>query len=134
MLLPDLVALIQAHFDPLEARVNFPGKFTGIANIKVVDAQGIQREEFSESTPITTGELLAEILFGQRGTVHLQISDPEPQEVGEDAFRWELVARFDIDPELDPEEWLTTPEGRLAWAEWTTWHDHTRRVSLWLVE
>ncbi|HYE76556.1 MAG TPA: hypothetical protein VEI97_01090 [bacterium] len=128
--LPELVARIKAHFEPLEARVNFPGNYDRIANIKVVDDTDQVIGEYSAKGE-TPESLLAEVLFGMVGEVLMIISDPQPDPAEEDLFRWELVARYGIPEDLDPEEWLSVPEGRHAWGEWTTWHDHTRVATIW---
>lgn len=129
--LPELVARIHAHFAPLEARVNFPGKYDRIANIKIVDDTDQLIGEYNAKGGESPESLLAEVLFGLEGEVLVIISDPQPDPAEEDLFRWELVHRFEIPEDLEPEEWLTDPNGRQAWGEWTTWHDHTRVATIW---
>lgn len=129
--LPDLVTLIREHFAPLEVRVHFPGDFSRIDNIKVLDEQEQVRQHFTTDSDPAVDEVVSAILFGVQSGLIYDISEPDPDPAAEDQFYWELVSRFQIPPELPIDEWLDVPEGRRAWGEWTTWHDHTRIATIW---
>lgn len=129
--LPELVQRVKKYFLPLEARVHFPGDYSRVDNVKVVDGLGIERARFDATTEPEVSAKIAEILFGVCQPIPIEISEPDPDPEEEDAFYWELVERFEIPPEVEVEEWLSIPEGRRAWGEWTTWHDHTRIATLW---
>ncbi|MCG3151100.1 MAG: hypothetical protein GEEBNDBF_00369 [bacterium] len=130
----ELVHLIKAHFAPLKARVHFPGDYSRLDNIKVVDATDVVRTHLHQASDPTVDTFLGELLFGIPQEVLMEISDPQPDPAAEDAFYWELVTRFEIPPELEVEDWLSHPAGRRAWGEWTTWHDHTRIATCWLAD